>query len=394
MIINNGSVGDALFSGTPSGAGGITISAGADNYTIDHNWIAANLSSGDGGGMVHSGVTFNGTIANNWILFNQSVNPTLPTNGGGLTIAGANNDRTLPNGLECGSVVDVDCPPGIGDGVGQGLVINANLIMGNSAESGSGGGLRLQQLNGSEVAAFQLQPDNWYGATVVNNIIANNVAGWDGGGVSLQDALKVTFVNNTVVSNDTTASAGVLFKTLGAINSSAPPPGCTPNPDPNGTQNQNCTQADAPHIAQPAGFVTMANTPNLIEAMGAFVVFPANFGYTGGIFGGPINANCKALSIPVLKNDLFWQNRAFHVDIVGAGTGLQSQQNLIALTPLLDQQFTGACASGASFWDVGVRNDTGPTNHGGGAALSLSNSNLTTPTHYSANGHRQHNPSP
>ena len=204
MIINNASIGDALFSGTPSGAGGITISAGADNYTIDHNWIAGNLSSGDGAGMVHAGVTFNGTIANNWILFNQSVNPTLPTNGGGLTIAGANNDRVLPNGLECGSVVDVDCPPGIGDGIGQGLVVNANLIMGNSAESGSGGGLRLQQLNGSEVGTFPLFNSQWYGVTVTNNIIANNVAGWDGGGVSMQDALKVTFVNNTVASNDTT----------------------------------------------------------------------------------------------------------------------------------------------------------------------------------------------
>src|SRR5207237_900607 len=116
-IVNSSHVGGALFehgwnhnleiantrihgthgtrSGTPSAAGVITISAGADNYTIAHNWIAGNLSSGDGAGMVHAGVTFNGTIANNWILFNQSVNPTLPTNGGGLTIAGANNDRVL-----------------------------------------------------------------------------------------------------------------------------------------------------------------------------------------------------------------------------------------------------------------------------------------------------------
>ena len=32
MITNNASIGDALFSGTPSGAGAITVSAGADNY--------------------------------------------------------------------------------------------------------------------------------------------------------------------------------------------------------------------------------------------------------------------------------------------------------------------------------------------------------------------------
>ncbi|MGB8328260.1 MAG: hypothetical protein WCE48_11880, partial [Steroidobacteraceae bacterium] len=143
MIMDNASIGDALFSGTPSGAGGITISAGSDNYQIDHNWIAGNLSSGDGGGMVHSGFSANGKIQNNWILFNQSVNPTLPTNGGGLAIVGANNDRTLSNGLECGTFGDaIDCPPGIGDGTGPGLVIDGNLILGNSAESGSGGGLR------------------------------------------------------------------------------------------------------------------------------------------------------------------------------------------------------------------------------------------------------------
>jgi len=33
-------------------------------------------------------------------------------------------------------------------------VINANLIMGNGAESGSGGGLRLQDVNGTDVLTF------------------------------------------------------------------------------------------------------------------------------------------------------------------------------------------------------------------------------------------------
>lgn len=380
MIVNNASIGDALFSGTPSGAGGITISAGADNYTIDHNWIAGNLSSGDGAGMAHSGVAFNGRIANNWILFNQSINPTLPTNGGGLIVAGAASDRTLPNGLECGALVDVDCPPGIGDGVGQGLVIDANLIMGNSAESGSGGGLRLQQLNGSEVGTFPLQNAQWYGVTVTNNVIANNVAGWDGGGVSLQDALKVALVNNTVASNDTTATAGVLFKTLGAINSSAPPPGCIPTPDPNNPQNTLCLIPNAPHGPQPAGLVTMANTPNLVESLPATVRCPAGFGYTGG---PPflVNGDCRSLSKPAMANNMLWQNRAFHPDIVGPGTDLQSQQNIIALTPLLNQTATGQCPSGASYWDIGIRTDdlaagTVPS----GTQLTMANSIFTVAT--------------
>jgi hypothetical protein len=383
MIINNASIGDALFSGTPSGAGGLTVSAGGDNYTIDHNWIAGNLSSGDGAGMSHTGITFNGTIANNWILFNQSVNPTLPTNGGGLVVAGANSDRTLPNGLECGSVVDVDCPPGIGDGVGQGLVINANLIMGNSAESGSGGGLRLQQLNGSEVGAFPALNGQWYGVTVTNNIIANNLAGWDGAGVSMQDALKVTFVNNTVVSNDTTASAGSLFHTLGAINSSAPPPGCTPTPDPLNPQNTLCLDPNAPHGPQPAGLVTMANTPNLVEVfanapVGLFGVkwlCPSGFGYTGTL---GVNGDCGSVSKPAMANNMLWQNRAFRVDIVGPGAGNLSQQNIIAMTPLLNQTATGQCPAGASYWDVGLRtDDLAAGTIAAGTTLTMANSIFT-----------------
>jgi hypothetical protein len=377
-VYNNASLGDALFSGTPSGAGGITVSAGADNYVIDHNWIAGNLSTGDGGGMTHSGFTANGRIANNWILFNQSTNPTLPTNGGGLAIVGANTDRTLANGQECGTTTDVDCPPGIGDGTGPGLVIDSNLIVGNSAESGSGGGLRLQQVNGTELALFPTNPDRWYTVTVTNNVIANNVAGWDGAGVSLEDALKVRLVNNTIASNDTTASAGVLFKALGASMAASPPPGCTPTPDPTQPQNPNCTVSDAPHLPQPAGLVTMVNTPNLVESLPNTVVCPAGFNYgnANDSTNSRRNGLCRTLSMPSVVNDLFWRNRAFHVGYADAngneivdpikGTGNVSQQNLVALFPALNQSSTGQCVNASGFqnyWDVGVRGDTSLTNH-------------------------------
>jgi len=129
QIIDNASIGDALFSGSPAGAGGVTISAGSDNYELDHNWIAANLTSSDGGGVAHMGVNFNGKIHNNFVLFNQANNPTLPVDGGGIVIMGAQEDRTLPNGQECGGTTDLDCPPGIGDGTGPGLVIDSNLIL-------------------------------------------------------------------------------------------------------------------------------------------------------------------------------------------------------------------------------------------------------------------------
>jgi hypothetical protein len=405
-VTNNASLGDALFSGTPSGGGGVTISAGADNYRFDHNWVAGNLGTGDGGGVVHSGLSFNGTIDHNYILFNQSSDATLPTNGGGLGIIGANGTRTLPNGNECNTAEVADCPPGLGDGTGANLMIDSNLIIGNSAESGSGGGLRLQQVNGTEVITppYNLLPTTWYGVTVQNNIIANNVAGWDGAGVSMEDALRVTMVNNTIVSNDTTASAGVLFKTLGAVDASSPPPGCNPTTDlTTNPQDPNCLGHNAAHVPQPAGLVTMRNTPNLVDAMNGLPpvtllgvpirwVCPSSYGYSG-ILG--INGNCGLLSLPRAFNDMFWQNRAFHVEITGAGTGLQSQQNLVSLLPMLNQAATGDCAAGASYWDVGVRNDTSPTNHNGGATLSLSNSILTSLAGgYAGSGNRQPSSSP
>ena len=396
-ITNNASLGDALFSGTPSGAGGITVSAGADSYKVDHNWISGNLSSGDGAGLVHSGFSSKGTISNNWVLFNQSVNPTLPTNGGGIAIIGANADVTLANGTECGTLTDVDCPPGIGDGTGPGLVIDANLIVGNSAESGSGGGLRLQGINGTEVGTFPQGPDprsdgnnrspGWNDATITNNVIVNNVAGWDGGGVSMQDSLKVTFVNNTVASNDTTGSAGVLFKTIGSAFASAPPPGCNPGTDPSGT----CYGPDAPSANQPAGLVTMVNSPYLVASLPNNVSCPSGFGYTTGA------NSCKSISRPLLINDLFWQNRVFHIQVGNKGDGIQNQQNLVNLTPALNQTKTGDCASGAIFWDVGVRGDKSASDGsidpaiipagGTNPTLSLSNSILTNFSgRYSGNG--------
>ena len=384
-VSGNASIGDALYSYTPSSAGGVAFTSGSDFYKFNYNWVCGNLSPGDGAGVSHIGFSDFGSIANNWILFNQSTNPTLPTHGGGLGVLGASPDRTLPNGLECGNTAsDADCPPGLPEGTGRGLMIDSNLIMGNSAESGSGGGLRLQMVNGQDVQNFPAQSSRWYGVTVQNNIIADNVAGWDGGGVSLQDALKVTFINNTVVHNDTTASSGVLFNTLAAPLSSTPPPGCTPQPDPTLPQDPSCIDPVPTSTRQAAGLVTMQNTPNLTAALnGVTVTCPNGFGYSGN----GVNS-CRNVSRPSLTNDLFWQNRSFNVSVGGFGSGAQNQQHLVSLVPLLNQTFTGMCATtgvdqngGAAapeYWDLGVRGDTGPTNHGSGVTLTAANSIFST----------------
>jgi hypothetical protein len=395
-VTSNTSIGDELFSGTPAGAGGVSFCTGADYYKFNYNWVCGNMSTGDGGGLSHIGFNKNGDIEHNTIIFNQSLNPTIPTNGGGIIVMATAPDGAPPNspaGTECGSVTDVDCAPGLGDGTGPGLVINANLIVGNAADAGSGGGIRFQGVNGTDVPRFPNQPQYWYSVTVTNNIITNNVAGWDGGGVSLQDALAVNLVNNTIASNDSTATAGVLFNTIGAPLASAP-----------GATNQ--TTSSTTSAPQPAGLVTTANSSNLIAAYPASpaIVCPTN------------NPGCAAFSNPYLANDVFWQNRTF---FIGVGSLSSSyQQNIVTLynsvftggvpqttgTALLPQPAaeattangrgftitggTGACVSNSSYWDLGVRGDSGPGNHTSTYWLAPTYSALTNAAE---NGHGTHN---
>ena len=52
----------------------------------------------------HIGFSYNGDIEHNTVLFNQSTNPTIATNGGGILVMGAPDvDPT------CGVTTDQDC---------------------------------------------------------------------------------------------------------------------------------------------------------------------------------------------------------------------------------------------------------------------------------------------
>jgi len=295
----------------------------------------------------------------------------------------------------CGVTTDQDCvsqPGTIGpsDGIGPNLKINANLIMGNAAESGSGGGLRLQNLNGAEVIAFPTTPAQWYSPTITNNIIADNVAGWDGAGVSMVDALNANFINNTVVSNSTTASAGILFTTIGYPLASS--------------EGKNCTDTTATHSCpQVSGLVSIPNSVVLQANLPATVTCPTgHFSTAGG--GIARNGTCRTFSYPLLENNIFWQNSAYYIG-VGA-LSAQYQQNVVSLynaftTNLAPTQpqadatttnpgggvtiigGTGACVA-ASYWDIGVRGDTGPINHSSGITLAPIYSVLTSTQGYTS----------
>jgi hypothetical protein len=381
----NSSIGDELFSGTPAGAGGVNLCTGADYYKFNYNWVCGNLSSGDGGGLAHLGFNYNGDIENNSVLFNQSTNPTITTNGGGIIAMGVNPDAPLPStatGAECGAVTDIDCAPGLTEGAGPNLVINANLLMGNSADSGSGGGLRLQAINGVDVLTFPATPARWYTVQVTNNIVTNNVAGWDGAGISMIDALNANIINNTVVSNDSTASAGVLFDTLGAPLGSSTGVNCIQN----GSTTASCRQ--------PAGIVSVPNSAQLMGALGSgtptlppapTITCPANHFAAAG---GASNGTCRTTSYPALYNNLVWQNRTFNISVGAFGMGTLNQQHVVSLVPALTQTTTGSCPTTPdtpSYWDIGVRGDTGPANHGSGVTLNPQYSFLTSTTGYAAN---------
>ena len=411
FVSHNSSLGDELFSSTPAGAGGVTFCNGSDYYKFNYNWVCGNMSTGDGAGVAHIGFSYDGDIEHNTILFNESTNPTIVTNGAGLLIMGA-PDPDPP----C-STNDQDCAPDPAsitpsDGTGPGLVINANLIVGNSADSGSGGGLRLQHVNGTDVLnfprgnalltlwpnitghpaqpAFQLGSP-WNAVLITNNIIANNVAGLDGAGISLQDALVTNIVNNTVVSNNSTASAGVLFQTLFAPVAS--------------TQGTNCTSTDGKQSCpQVAGLVSIQNSAVLqqnIKLPGqAAITCPTNHGTTGS------NGSCTKYSVPILYNNLFSQNRAFSIGVGGHGywtrqpaerghniqRGLHRVHTATTPTKLTTQTASGSCNdANASYWDIGVRGDKGPGDHSAGTltpSYSVLSNSSPGPLAESADSHQ------
>ena len=175
-----------------SAGGGVSLSAGSDNYAVSRNFICGNYTAGDGAGVGHLGLSDNGRIEYNQILFNQSVNNSFTQHGGGVLIAGEPGE-----------------PPGLSLGAGN-VSVDGNLIQGNVAASGHGGGIRTQLVNGADVAQSD-DPINWNLLTISNNMIVNNVAGWSGAGISLQDTARASIVLNTIANNDSTATVGAVF---------------------------------------------------------------------------------------------------------------------------------------------------------------------------------------
>ncbi|MEX1312395.1 MAG: choice-of-anchor Q domain-containing protein, partial [Candidatus Sulfomarinibacteraceae bacterium] len=183
--------------GISGSGGGVSICNGAENYALTDNYICGNFNMDQGGGVAHYGYSAgDNVIARNTIVFNDSFKQTPGSTpaGGGLLIAGK--------------------PPVQGELVTRGsgnVLVDSNLFLGNAAEAGDGGGIRLQAINGADVDANSNNRSKWHSIEIVNNMIANNLAALAGGGISIADAKNATIRHNTIANNDSTATAGNAF---------------------------------------------------------------------------------------------------------------------------------------------------------------------------------------
>src|SRR5205823_6969357 len=96
------------------------------------------------------------------------------------------------------------------------------------------------------------------------------------------------------------------------------------------------------------------------------------------------NGACRRYSYPKLENNIIYHNSSYQIGVGTLGIGALNQQHVVALynavftgtghgTAAANQTTTGACVAPAtSYWDIGVRGDTGPTNHGSGVTLTAS----------------------
>ncbi len=204
IVKNGGTIADGV-------GGGIGLFTGANGYRVQNNWVCGNFAQGSGAGIGHLGFSDNGLIEDNTVVFNESFSQAGPESGGGIYIGGQPGLQPIPSGAGAGLLVS----PGTGT-----VTIDSNLILGNLAGAGDGGGIRIENVNGQDVVNNINNPANptnptgpWDDIVVYNNRIINNVAGLAGGGISLENAVSVLIRHNTIVNNDSTATTALAKST-------------------------------------------------------------------------------------------------------------------------------------------------------------------------------------
>jgi len=219
--------------GLDGAGGGVGLHTGSDAYQVTDNFICGNFTTADGAGIAHYGFSDEAKnkalvplIKDNTVIFNKNFNQGITVNGGGILVAGLPAFGCPIDPLT--SVADPDClteqeqvtSPGSGS-----VQIIGNLLQGNSAGVGDGAGIRLSRINGQDVAVDNkgVVTVEWT-IDVINNMIFDNVAALAGGGISLQDALDVNILHNTIANNNNASTSGDAFD-AGSSSQSNPQPG-------------------------------------------------------------------------------------------------------------------------------------------------------------------------
>jgi hypothetical protein len=299
QVMQNGSLEGA--------GGGIALYTGSSGYQVRENTVCGNFSMSDGGGIGHLGLSDGGTIANNAILFNQNFNQGVGVSGGGVFIGGS--APIAPNVLSSGA---------------GNVSVLANLIQGNQAGAGDGGGIRAQFVNGTDVRAGNggtRAVGQWHRLDLYNNIVVDNMAGLAGGGISLQDTTRAFIVHNTVANNDSTATVGAVYSV---------------------TQGRS--------TPQPAGIVSRAHSVAL-KAVFDDPDTPNGIRNARGAYSAPDR----------LGNNIVWRNRSFYWEIDDT-----TMPATFGLRPVVNPD-----GSGADYWDFAVLGTANP------ACLAPVNSVLT-----------------
>jgi hypothetical protein len=283
-----------------SGGGGVSIYKGADDYLVSKNLICGNHSANYGGGIAHFGLSLDGTISENVIVSNEAKDE-----AGGVMVAG--------------ELVAAGSDPALTEGSGS-VTIDSNLIQGNKAGD-DGAGIRALLVNGQDVWLNWRTPDDWYHIDILNNMIVDNSSGDHGGAISLDDAVIVDIVQNTIANNDSTATGSGAFGG-----------GCTVD-EPVGQYCPPQSEAGAGglinSIPRVAGIAAYAYSTPLADAVAL----------------SPVSDQLRQFSNPTLENNIIWKNRSFYWDA-------NACQQLGGLRP--DVQGICGPAEPPVYWDLAV----------------------------------------
>ncbi len=294
---NGGAYGGAVRLGSPNL--GPNWNNENDNIVIARNQILANGGTNLAGALGIFQGSDNYEVAWNHICGNFTVEY-----GGGISHYGRspggsihhnriyfNRSMDEGGGIMIAGELPAD-PNTLTSGAGS-VNIYDNIIQSNLAND-DGGGLRFLMAVGTNVN------DQF---NVYNNIIANNISTHEGGGVSLNDAPTVAFYNNTVVKNLTTATA------------------LTSNGQP-----------------APAGLSTSEHSTLLKARL---------------VNNNSVSVLGRTWSVPMLFNNIFWDNRAGSYNLSGGVSG-------IGLTITQPDGTVIPDPAPINVWDVGAFNHAIP----------------------------------